>query len=62
MQNGDEDFNRVMAGLEEAEAIIGGAAKRQRLKQSDRVALYPWELSDEDVAALEASEAPPESA
>ncbi|MDP1778306.1 MAG: type II toxin-antitoxin system prevent-host-death family antitoxin [Brevundimonas sp.] len=42
--------------------VLISAEEYRRLKRNDRVALYAWELSDEDVAALEASEAPPESA
>jgi PHD/YefM family antitoxin component YafN of YafNO toxin-antitoxin module len=34
----------------------------RRLKSQDRQALFPWELSAEDVRALEASEPPPEAA
>ena len=42
--------------------VLISAEEYRRLKRNDRVALYAWELSHEDVAALEASEAPPESA
>lgn len=42
--------------------VLISAEEYRRLKRNDRVALYAWELSDEEIAALEASEAPPESA
>ncbi len=41
--------------------VLLSAEEYRRLKQNDRVALYPWELNDADIAALEASE-PPASA
>lgn len=42
--------------------VLISAAEYQRLKRRDRVALRPWELSDEEMAALEAAEPSPESA
>jgi prevent-host-death family protein len=31
----------------------------RRLKQNDRTPLYPWELGDSEIRALETSEPPP---
>lgn len=33
----------------------------RRLKANDRTPLYPWELSDESLRALEVAEPPPEA-
>lgn len=41
--------------------VLLSAEEYRRLKRNDRVALRPWELSKEDVAALEAMEPPPEA-
>lgn len=41
--------------------VLLSADEYRRLKRQDRVALYPWELSDEDLVALERTEAPPEA-
>ncbi len=38
--------------------VLLSAEEYRRLKQNDRTALYPWELGDADIEALEASEAP----
>ena len=38
--------------------VLLSANEYRRLKQNDRAALYPWELSDEEVRALEVSQAP----
>ena len=38
--------------------VLLSADEYRRLKQNDREALYPWELSDEDLSALEVSEPP----
>ena len=45
-----------------ARLVLLSAEEYHRLKQNDRVALYAWELSDADVEAIAASEAPPELA
>lgn len=42
-----------------ARLVLLSVEEYRRLKQNDRVALYAWELSDKDVAALEAMEPPP---
>jgi PHD/YefM family antitoxin component YafN of YafNO toxin-antitoxin module len=42
--------------------VLLSADEYQRLRQQDRRALYPWELSPEDLRALEASDAPEETA
>lgn len=42
--------------------VLLSAKEYRRLKQNDRAALYAWELSDTDIAALEQTDAPPESA
>ncbi len=36
--------------------VLLSADEYRRLKQSDRVALHPWELSSEDLGALAVSE------
>jgi prevent-host-death family protein len=36
--------------------VLLSADEYRRLKQNDRTALYPWELSDDDRSALAASE------
>ncbi|WP_397421406.1 hypothetical protein [Phenylobacterium sp.] len=41
--------------------VLLSATEYRRLKAQDKVALYPWELSDSDLRALELSE-PPASA
>jgi prevent-host-death family protein len=38
--------------------VLLSADEYRRLKQNDRVALYPWEMSEDDLRALTASEAP----
>ena len=38
--------------------VLLSAEEYRRLKQNDRAALYPWELDDADIAALETSESP----
>ncbi len=38
--------------------VLLSAAEYRRLKENDRAAVYPWELSDNDLRALEASEPP----
>lgn len=42
--------------------VLISASEFARLKQLDRVALHPWELSDDMIAALESAEAPAETA
>lgn len=42
--------------------VLLSADEYRRLKDNDRVALFAWEMSDADLAALEASEAPAEAA
>lgn len=42
--------------------VLLSAEEYRRLKQNDRVALYPWELSEADIQALEAMEAPADTA
>lgn len=42
--------------------VLLSADEYRRLKQNDRVALYPWELGEDDLRALAASEAPAEAA
>lgn len=42
--------------------VLLSAEEYRRLKRNDRVALSVWELSEEDIRALEASDAPPEAA
>jgi prevent-host-death family protein len=41
--------------------VLLSADEYKRLKQNDRVTLYPWEMSAEDLTALAASEPPPEA-
>ncbi|HZL01470.1 MAG TPA: type II toxin-antitoxin system prevent-host-death family antitoxin [Caulobacteraceae bacterium] len=41
--------------------VLISADEYRRLKQNDRKALSIWELSDEDIRALEVSEPPAES-
>jgi prevent-host-death family protein len=38
--------------------VLLSADEYRRLKQNDRAALYPWELGEDDLRALAASEAP----
>ncbi len=38
--------------------VLLSADEDRRLKENDRSALYPWDLSESDLNALEASEAP----
>lgn len=40
--------------------VLLSAEEYRRLKQNDRVALHPWELSDEEIHALETMELPAE--
>jgi prevent-host-death family protein len=42
--------------------VLLSAEEYRRLKANDRVALYPWELSSEELRALGVSEPPPEAA
>jgi len=42
--------------------VLLSAEEYRRLKQNDRTPLYPWELSDDDLGALAAAEAPTEAA
>jgi PHD/YefM family antitoxin component YafN of YafNO toxin-antitoxin module len=42
--------------------ILISAAEYRRLKELDRRALHPWELSDEEIAAIAAGEPPSEAA
>ena len=42
--------------------VLLSAEEYRRLKARDRVALYPWELSDADLKALEVAEPPVEAA
>ena len=42
--------------------VLLSADEYHRLKRYDRAALFPWELSAEDLAALEVAEAPAEAA
>lgn len=42
--------------------VLLSAEEYRRLKQQDRRALHPWELSEEALAALEQAEPPPEAA
>lgn len=42
--------------------VLLSAEEYRRLRQNDRQALRPWELSDEDLEALRVSEPPPEAA
>jgi PHD/YefM family antitoxin component YafN of YafNO toxin-antitoxin module len=38
--------------------VLLSAEEYRRLKQNDKVALYPWELGDDELRALETSEPP----
>ena len=38
--------------------VLLSADEYRRLKQNDRAALYPWELGEDDLRALAASETP----
>jgi prevent-host-death family protein len=38
--------------------VLLSADEYRRLKRNDRAALYPWELDESDLRALEASEPP----
>lgn len=40
--------------------VLLSVEEYRRLRQNDRVALHPWELSDSDIAALKAMVPPPE--
>ncbi len=42
--------------------VLLSAEEYRRLRQNDRQALRPWELSDEDLAALRVAEPPTEAA
>ena len=42
--------------------VLLSADEYQRLKAQDRVALFPWELDQNDLRALEVAEPPPEAA
>ena len=42
--------------------VLLSAEEYRRLKRLDRRALYPWELDEETLAALERAEPPPEAA
>ena len=42
--------------------VLLSAEEFRRLKQLDRQALYPWELSEADIDVLQASEPPEEAA
>ena len=42
--------------------VLLSAEEYRRLRQNDRQALRPWELSDEDLAALRVAEPPAEAA
>lgn len=42
--------------------VLLSAAEYRRLKAQDRAALYPWELGDDDLRALAASEPSPAAA
>lgn len=41
--------------------VLLSADEYRRLKRNDRVSLYAWELSDEDLKALAVSESPTEA-
>lgn len=45
-----------------ARLVLLSAEEYRRLKQNDRVALHPWELSDAEIKALEEMEPSPELA
>ena len=38
--------------------VLLSAEEYRRLKQNDRAALHPWELTDDDIRALEVAEPP----
>lgn len=42
--------------------VLLSAAEYRGLKQYDRVAQYPWELSDTTLSAIAVAEPPPETA
>lgn len=42
--------------------VLLSAEEYHRLKRNDRVALYPWEMTDAELRALELAEPPPEAA
>ncbi len=42
--------------------VLLSADEYRRLKRNDRAALYPWELGEDDLRALEASEPPADAA
>ena len=42
--------------------VLLSAEEYRRLKSNDRVALYPWELDEEDIQALEVAQPPAEAA
>ena len=42
--------------------VLLSAEEYRRLKSNDRVALYPWELDEDDLRALEAAQPPAEAA
>ncbi len=42
--------------------VLLSADEYRRLKRNDRAALYPWELGESDLRALEVSEPPADAA
>lgn len=42
--------------------VLLSADEYRRLKRNDRAALYPWELGENDLRALEVSEPPADAA
>lgn len=42
--------------------VLLSADEYRRLKENDRAALYPWELGEDDLRALEVSEPPADAA
>lgn len=42
--------------------VLLSADEYRRLKRNDRAALYPWELGEDDLRALEISEPPADAA
>lgn len=42
--------------------VLLSADEYRRLKRNDRAALYPWELGEDDLRALEVSEPPADAA
>lgn len=42
--------------------VLLSADEYRRLKRNDRAALYPWELGESDLRALETSEPPADAA